>query len=62
MWLVAQDSILTEQNMVRRNWQGDPGCYFCREDESASHLPGGKSDMGVIALCFSVQTRPNSYG
>jgi hypothetical protein len=66
MWPVAQGSILTKDNMVRRKWQGDPGCYFCGEEECQSltvHLPGGKSDIwGVIALCFSVQTRPNSYG
>jgi hypothetical protein len=50
MWQGAQDSILTKDNMKSRKWQGDQGCYFCGEDESASHLlftcPSGKSGVG----------------
>jgi hypothetical protein len=29
MWLVEQNAILTKDTMLRKNWQGDPSCYFC---------------------------------
>jgi hypothetical protein len=29
MWLVEQGAILTKDNMLKRNWQRDPSCYFC---------------------------------
>jgi hypothetical protein len=28
MWLLEQKAILTKDNMIKRNWQGGPGCYF----------------------------------
>jgi hypothetical protein len=38
MWLIMQNSILTKENMIKRNWGGDPGCYFCNEPEMVDHL------------------------
>jgi hypothetical protein len=38
LWLVANDAILTKDNMLKRNWSGDPNCYFCNSPESANHL------------------------
>jgi hypothetical protein len=38
MWLMEQDSILTKDNMLRRNWQGDPCCYFCDAPKTMVHL------------------------
>ena len=32
------NAILTNDNMIRRNWSGDPSCYFCGLDESIPHL------------------------
>jgi hypothetical protein len=34
----AQDAILTKDNILRRKWQGDPGCYFCGGPEDRDHL------------------------
>jgi hypothetical protein len=28
MWLVAQKAILTKDNMIKKRYHGDPGCYF----------------------------------
>jgi hypothetical protein len=28
MWLVEHKSILTKDNMLRRKWKGNPGCYI----------------------------------
>jgi hypothetical protein len=29
MWLIHQDAILTKNNLLKRNWQGDKFCSFC---------------------------------
>jgi hypothetical protein len=38
MWLVEQGAILTKDNMLKRNWHGDPTCYFCDQPENMEHL------------------------
>jgi hypothetical protein len=38
MWLINQNAILTKDNMLKRNWQGDQYCKFCSRDESINHL------------------------
>jgi len=29
LWLVANNAILTKDNMFRRKWTGDPSCLSC---------------------------------
>jgi hypothetical protein len=64
MWLVEQKTILTKDVMLR-NWQGDPGCYFCGLPENCDHLqfgcPVAKVIWGVFAICFKQNTRPSTY-
>jgi len=38
LWLVENDAILTKDNMVKRNWKGDPTYYFCKQTENDHHL------------------------
>lgn len=38
MWLVHENTILTKDNLLKRNWQGDKRCCFCNMDESVEHL------------------------
>jgi hypothetical protein len=65
IWLVAQKVILTKDNMKRKKWKGNPGCYFCGQDENVDHLlfmcPIAKVIWGFIAICFNQSDRPNSY-
>jgi hypothetical protein len=65
MWLMAQKSILTKENMIARNWDGDPGCFFCGERENVDHLlfscPIAKVVWGIMVLCFSQHSKPSSY-
>jgi hypothetical protein len=65
MWMIAQSSILTKDNMLARNWQGDPSCYFCGELEIVNHLlfqcPIARLVWGILAICFGQNERPNSY-
>jgi len=28
IWLIENNAILTKDNMIKRNWIGDPHCYF----------------------------------
>jgi hypothetical protein len=53
MWLIAQKSILTKDNVLRRKWQ-DPDCYFCGEAETTDHLlfmcPIAKVIWGIVAI------------
>jgi hypothetical protein len=61
-WLVMQKSILTKENMIKRNWGGDPGCYFCGEPESVDHLlfscSVAKVVWGIISMCFGQHDMP----
>jgi hypothetical protein len=38
MWLLENNVLLTKENMVRRNWNGNTSCGFCDEFESTTHL------------------------
>ena len=38
LWLLENQVVLTKDNMIKRNWQGDPSCYFCPSNESINHL------------------------
>jgi hypothetical protein len=64
MWMVAQRAMLTKDNMIDRNWQGDPGCYFCGEIETVDHLLFQcpiSIVWGVLAIYFNQRVRPSSY-
>jgi hypothetical protein len=53
MWMVIQRAILTKDNLVLRNWHGDPGCYFCGASQNVDHLcilvPCGQGVLGDTA-------------
>lgn len=38
LWLLANDAILTKENLRKRNWQGDPRCVFCDSIVTVFHL------------------------
>jgi hypothetical protein len=63
--MVPQKAILTKENMIARNWQGDPSCYFCDTSETVDHLlfqcPVAKVVWGTLAICFHQSDRPSSY-
>lgn len=33
------ESILTKDNLMKRNWKGDPICHLCDEEKNIAHLP-----------------------
>jgi hypothetical protein len=38
LWYLKKGVILTKDNLVRRNWNGDKKCCFCHSPESIQHL------------------------
>ena len=38
MWYLYNGVVLTKDNLVWRQWQGDRKCCFCSSDESIQHL------------------------
>jgi len=53
MWLVSNEAILTKDNMIKRNWVGDPECYFCECNETIDHLFFKCSVAKVIWACVA---------
>ena len=64
MRLLMNDAILTKDNLLKRNWQGDPACYFCDDFENISHLffqcHVAKSMWAIVAKCFGADTIPRN--
>jgi hypothetical protein len=65
MWLVEQGAILTKDNMLRRNWHGDPRCYFCKLPKNMDHLffecPVAKVVWRMVAICLAQDNRSTTY-
>lgn len=36
--LILNNAVLTKDNLLKRNWAGDPTCYFCTNAKTVSHL------------------------
>ena len=62
VWLLEQNAILTKDNMIKRNWVGDPTCFFCSLPETRDHLffecVVAKVVWGVIGRCFGADNTP----
>ena len=62
LWLIANDAILTRDNLRKRKLQGDPRCVFCDFIETVSHLffqcPVAKIIWVVVAKCFDASNVP----
>jgi hypothetical protein len=66
MWLMNQNAILTKDNMLKRNWQGDQHCKFCSEEENISHLffdcTLAKYVWSLTAWIIRADCRPSNIG
>jgi hypothetical protein len=64
LWLALNNAILTKDNMIKRNWKGEPTCYFCPQSETVSHLlfqgSTAKVVWATIAICFGATNVPRT--
>lgn len=62
LWFILNNAILTKDNMIKRKWPGDPMCYFCQQDETATHLlfqcSVAKAVWAIIAVCLGANNIP----
>jgi hypothetical protein len=65
LWLISNGAILTRDNLVKRNRQGDPSCVFCDNEETISHLffqcPVARAIWLVVAKCFGASNIPTNF-
>jgi hypothetical protein len=58
MWFLHRKFILTKDNLLKRNWQGNSSCVFCDKDESIKHLffecPLAKIIWRVVHMAFGI--------
>jgi hypothetical protein len=58
MWFLHRKVILTKDNMLKQNWQGNSSCVFCDKDESIKHLffegPLAKIIWRVVHMTFGI--------
>jgi hypothetical protein len=58
MWFLQRKVILTKDNLVKRNWQGNLKSYFCDEDETIQHLfiecPLAQMVCRVVHMIFNI--------
>jgi hypothetical protein len=38
MWYLRRRVILTKDNLIKHNWQGNEKCCFCHENETIKHI------------------------
>lgn len=62
LWLLEKGATLTKDNMVKRNWNGDPTYRFCCAVETIDHLffqcPTTRVVWGIIAHCIGASNIP----
>jgi hypothetical protein len=65
MWLIQENAILTKDNLIKRNWQGDRRCYFCNSDENIDHLffdcHLARYIWSLISYVVGADCRPTSF-
>jgi hypothetical protein len=54
-----------QDNMIRRNWAGDPACYFCDKEETITHLlfqcSIAKAVWAIVAHSIGATDIPSSF-
>jgi hypothetical protein len=65
LWLVANEAILTKDNLLKRRWRGDPLCYFCHQPETTNHLlftcSTAKVIWSVVSISLGAANIPTSF-
>ena len=66
MWLIEHNTILTKDNLLKRNWSGNMMCTFCSKPESIDHLffecDTAKYIWSLVAFVLGANHKPTSFG
>ena len=64
LWLTLRNSILTQDNLLKRGWHGTNSCYFCGGMETIEHLfiscSVAKLMWSILCCAFNFVRKPNS--
>lgn len=64
LWLLFKNYFLTNDNMIKRRWPGNPTCYFWDQDEIAHHLffncKVAKVIWGIAGKCMGANCGPTN--
>jgi hypothetical protein len=64
MWFLHRKVILTKDNLIKRNWNGNDSCCFCGNNESIQHLffecPLAKLIWRIIHMTFGLEPPKNT--
>ena len=64
IWLTLRNSILTQDNLLRRGWRGTNSCYFCGGIETVEHMfiscSVARLIWSVLSCTFNFGRKPNS--
>ena len=59
------NAILTKDNLIKRQWKGDPTCYLCHLPETVNHLlfncSVAKVVWATVATCLGASNIPTSF-
>jgi hypothetical protein len=65
LWLIWHNAIATKDNLLKRNWTGNPTCQFCNAQETINHLFFGcsaaKFVWSTVATAIKSPTRPGNF-
>jgi hypothetical protein len=63
MWFLHRKVILTKDNLVKKNWQGNTSCCFCDKEEFIQHLffeyPLAKIVWRLVYMTFGIPPPKN---
>ena len=55
----SQNQVLTKDIMIKRNWVGNPECFFCECNETIDHL-FFKCSVACVARCIGAADIPGN--
>jgi hypothetical protein len=65
LWLIWHNAIATKDNLLKRNWTGDPLCQFCSTHETIPHFffscPAAQYVWSLVGMVVGAPTRPGSF-
>ena len=63
MWFLNKRVLLTKDNLIKRNWNGNTKCCFCDQDETIRHFfitcPLARVIWRIVHMTFNITPPTN---